>query len=202
VTPEQLRAFQRTHANHLGKPLLLDGIQGPQTEWALDFETLPVPRQAIVFIAQTYLGLQEVPRGSNDDPQGIIRRWLERCGAKRGDPWCAAFASHCLAAALHPPLGSIRIAGAQRLGKSLPATTQPWPGDVMWYPTDAVHGHCGIVLGVGPDEVMTIEGNQDHAVRCLRRPRAGLFFASTVDVTSGTCPGVVPSVPLPAGGTR
>lgn len=198
---EQIRAFQRTHANHLGRALVVDGIQGPLTEWALDYETLAHGRQAIIFSAQTYVGLEEIPRGSNDDPQGIIRRWLERCGAKKGDPWCAAFVSHCLSVGLHPKI-PIAIAGAQRLGKSLPATSEPWPGDVMWYPTQEGRGHCGIVLGVSASEVMTIEGNQDHGVRCVRRPRDGLFFASALDDTTGTCPGVVPSVPLAAGSTR
>ncbi len=201
MTREQIEAFQRTHANHLGRALQVDGILGPLTEWALDYETIAHERQAIVFSAQTYIDFLENPRGSNDDPQGIIRRWLERCGAKPRDPWCAAFVSHCLSVGLHPKV-PIAIAGAQRLGKFLRATTDPWPGDVMWYPTQGDRGHCGIVLGVSATEVMTIEGNHDHGVRCVRRPRPGLFFASSVQDTVGTCPGVVPSVPLPHGSTR
>lgn len=198
MTPAQLEAFQRTHRNHLGRKLLVDGIQGPETEWALDFETIALPRRAIVAVGQTYLGLEELPLGSNGEPTGTIQGWLERCGARPGDPWCAAFASHCL--------GVRRIAGAQRLGRSFPATTEPWPGDVMWYPTTGEQGHCGIVIGVGAVEVMTLEGNLRHGVRCVRRPRAGLRFARTVIDTEGTCPGVVPSVTLVLGagaqGTR
>lgn len=195
MTPAQLQAFQRTHRNHVGKPLRVDGIQGPETEWALDFETLCLPRRSIVTVAQTFLGLEEVPLGSNRDPGGLIEGWLRRCpGAKPGDPWCAAFASHCL--------GFARIAGAQALGKHLAATTQPMPGDVMWYPTGEWQGHCGIVLGVSADEVMTIEGNLRHGCRVARRPRPGLRFGQTVQDTSGTCPGVVPSVAPASGATR
>jgi hypothetical protein len=193
VTPDQLLAFQACNRNHIGVPLKADGIQGPETEWSLDFATICRERRAIVLTAQTLLGIEEAPLGSNDEPSGALRRWLERCGAKRGDPWCAAFASRCIGA---------RIASAQALGKAYPATSQPWPGDVMWFPTDGAHGHCGIVIGVDASEVMTIEGNLRHGVRVARRPRTGLRFSRVVDDQSGTCPGVVPSV-LPAhGGTR
>jgi hypothetical protein len=202
MTPAQLEAFQRTHRNHLGAPLLVDGKQGPQTEWALDFETLCKPRQAIVVVAQSFLGLEEVPPGSNDDPNGLIRGWLRRCAAPAGSPWCASFACHCLSA-----VADVRIAGAQRLGLSFPDTSAPTAGDLFWYATDHIHGHVGIVIGVSASEVMTIEGNQRHAVRCLRRPRRPkdgprLRFSRILPDTEGTCPGVVPSVPLPSGGTR
>jgi hypothetical protein len=201
MTPAQLEAFQRTHRNHLGLPLRVDGVQGPQTEFALDFETLCAGRRQIIVVAWNYLGLEEEPPGSNDEPSGTIRAWLERCGARRGDPWCAAFVSHCLSAALPEP---VRIAGAQRLGKSLPATSQPFTADVFWYPTPSPpgSGHTGLVLGVSATEVMTLEGNQRHAVRCLRRPRAELRFARVPLGTEGTCPGVVPSVPAADGSTR
>ncbi len=197
MTPAALLAFQKTHLNHLGRPLKADGVLGAQTEWALDFDTLSTGRRAIVRLAQAFLGLEEEPIGTNTDPAGTIRDWLLNVGAHARDPWCAAFASHCL--------GTVRIAGAQALGRRFPATTSPYPGDVMWYPTDVIRGHCGIVIGLSPSEVMTIEGNCDNAVRCVRRERARVRFGRVFEETDGACPGVVPSVPpfnTNAGGTR
>lgn len=186
MSPEALLAFQRSHLDHLGRPLKADGVMGAQTEWALDFDTLSTGRRAIARIAQAFLGLEEDPPGSNTDPAGTIRDWLLNVGAKAGDPWCAAFASHCL--------GSVRIGGAQALGRHFPATTSPYPGDVLWFPTDAVHGHCGIVVGLSASEVMSIEGNCQNMVRCVRRERARCRFSRTFEETDGACPGVVPSV--------
>jgi hypothetical protein len=189
-----IHAFQAAHKNHLGKPLKVDGLWGPQSQWAFEFATLSPLRRAIVERAQKHIGLTEDPPGSNRDPLGLIEDWLDDCRALPGQPWCAAFASHCL--------GTVRIAGAQALGKHFPPTVSPYPGDVMWYPTEAWKGHCGIVIGATRDEVMTIEGNSDNAVRCVRRKRAGLHFATTVESHIGICPGVVPSVPMAGGGTR
>lgn len=192
--PKNLIEFQSQALGHLGQALDVDGILGPETEWALDFATLPVRRQSIVRAAQEHLGLVEDPPRSNSDRAGFIRRWLLLCGAEPGDPWCAAYASHCL---------GVHIGNAILLGKHFPATTQPCAGDVMWFPHEGgVHGHCGIVTGAGATEVMTIEGNSDNAVRSVLRPRAGLFFARTVEDTTGTSPGIVPSLPPAPGGTR
>lgn len=199
MTPDQIREFQATAANHLGRPLKTDGVIGPETEWALDFATLCRARQEILRTAQLYLGLVEEPPGSNDDPGRIIRSWLTRASAKPGDPWCAAFASYCVSQGVP---AQIRIAGAQALGKRFPATAHPTAGDLFWYPTGPRTGHVGLVAGVAPLEVQTIEGNCANAVRCVRRDRAALRFSRTVDDTSGTSPGVVPSVPPAPQGTR
>ncbi len=192
--PGSVSDFQRQHLNHLGHPLAVTGKLDPETEWAMDLETLSAARRAIVRTAQVHLGLVELPPHSNSDPGGFIRRWLLAAGAQPGDPWCAAYASHCI--------GTARIASAQGLGKHFPATALPCAGDVMWFPTDDVHGHCGIVLGVGATEVMTIEGNCDDAVRCVRRERSRVRFAQVLSDSTGTCPGVVPSVAAAGGGTR
>jgi len=187
--------FQRGGLNHLGRPLKVDGDAGPETEWAMAFATLSALRRSVVRAAQLFLGLVEEPIGSNADPAGLIQGWLERCGARSGDPWCAAFACNCL--------GSVRLAGAQALGKYFPPTSSPMPGDLIWHSTGGRRGHCGILIGASAYEVMGIEGNLRHAVRCARRERQGsLFFSRTIVDTEGTCPGVVPSVPLARGATR
>lgn len=199
MTPEAIREFQRSHADHYGRALVPDGVRGPRTEWAEDFASLCAARRTIVREAQRYLGLQEDPPGSNSDPGGFIRTWLARCYAQAAEPWCAAFASMCLSAGLSQ---QIRVAGAQNLGKKFPATTHPLAGDLMWFPTGPVRGHVGIVIGVSPTETMTIEGNCANAVRCVRRNRAELRFSRTVEDTSGTGPGVVPDVPPAPKATR
>jgi len=198
MTPDEVEEFQTLHLNHLGKPLSVDRILGPQTRWALDFEGVSLARRAIVVAAQQHIGLTENPIGSNTDPAGLILGWLKACGARLGDAWCAAFASHCLSQSLGP----VKIGGAQALGKHFPPATAPCPGDVMWYPTQDWQGHCGVVLGVSAREVMTIEGNCDNAVRCVRRALGGLRFSRTIEGAVGTCPGVVPSVALAGGRTR
>lgn len=192
---EDTRAFQAAHKNHLGKPLKVDGDWGPQTQWAFAFSTLSLLRRAVVERAQQHIGLTEDPPGSNRDPRGLIENWLDDCRALPGQPWCAAFASYCLGT-------TVRIAGAQALGKHFQATVSPYPGDVMWYPTQGWQGHCGIVIGATPDEVMTIEGNCENAVRCVRRKRSGLRFGCAIESHVGICPGVVPKVPMAGGGTR
>ncbi len=196
VTPRltDIKAFQRAHFNHLGHALKVDGVLGPQTEWALDFETITAARRAIVHAAQDWIGLTEQPVGSNSDPLGNIQSWLTRCGARPGDPWCASFVSHCI--------GTVHIAGAQALGKHFPSTNAPFVGDIFWYATDMLHGHCGLITGVGATEVMTIEGNCSNAVRCCLRPRQGLRFSRVLVDTTGTCPGIVPTVLLAPGATR
>ncbi len=52
MTPAALEAFQKTHLSHLGRPLKADGVLGPQSEWALDFDTLSTGRRSIVRVAQ------------------------------------------------------------------------------------------------------------------------------------------------------
>jgi hypothetical protein len=206
MTPEALRLYQGSHRNHLGQPLRADGVLGPETQWALDYATLCEARRQIITRAQAHLGLTEDPPGSNADRAGLIRGWLARCGAVPGDPWCAAFTSHCLSG-LAGTGRRVECAGARALGKLFPPSGEPRPGDIFWYSVGvAGHGHVGLVLGVAGAEVMTIEGNCANMVRCVRRPRAGLNFARTVEAVAGgeggKVPGVVPSVPAAPGGTR
>jgi hypothetical protein len=198
MTAAEVAAFQKLHLNHLGQPLKVDGALGPQTQWVLDLGTLCAERRITIREAQGYIGLAESPPGSNDDPRRVIRGWLERCGARPGDPWCASFLSHCLR--------TVRIAGALNLGAHFPETRIPLAGDIFTYPTGPDprqgHGHCGLVTGVAALELMTIEGNCANAVRCVRRERGvstSLRFWRVFSDASGTCPGIPPNVPYAPG---
>jgi hypothetical protein len=203
LTREQVESFQAWHSNHLGKPLRIDGIVGPETRWAMDVASLCFARRELLRFAQKHIGLREQPPRSNDDPDGLIRGWLAHCNAKPGDPWCASFTSWCLSQVLSRP---VRLAGALVLARSFPLVDDPIAGDLCCYPTDgAGHGHVFIVAGANASEVMGFEGNCDNEMRCTRRPRprTPLFeFHRPILDTSGARPGGVPTVPLAPSATR
>jgi len=186
VTPDEVREFQSSHVDPLGAALKQDGDLGPKTRWALDLFSCSPRRRLIVHRAQGKLGITEDPPGSNRGPQ--IDQWLGRCGVSTGLPWCAAFASWCL--------DFVSTAGALALGQHFPATLDPYPGDVMYFPTGGGKGHCGLVLGVSPHEVMTIEGNCQDAVRVVRRARDLVRFGSIGNDLQGKCPEAVASLPF------
>lgn len=201
MSPDQIRAFQdRPSYDWLGMRLKPDGILGPKTRWALAVAELDPRRQAIVENACGFVGLTE--RETNRHPD--IDAWLQRCGAPLGSPWCAAFASWCISV---NGLKNVRVASAQKLGQlHTRATTRPVPGDVMWFPTGEWTGHCGIVVGVGLDAVATVEGNQDNAVRLVRRLRSQVRFGDVLNRSEVfgevPVPPGLPLVPVRAEGTR
>lgn len=192
MIPEDLREFQRAHVDPFGVRLKDDGDLGPRTQWALDLFTCSPRRRAVVARAQSALGITEEPPGSNRGHR--IDEWLQRCHASTGQPWCAAFASWCL--------DIVAIAGAQALGAHFPAVDSPLPGDVMWFSTGAGKGHCGVVVGLSPHEVMTIEGNCQDAVRCVRRARDLVRFSATGSDIAGTCPAALVAAPFLATSTE
>lgn len=199
-TPTETEKFQGNplHLNHLGHRLSVDNVIGPETRWSMDFETLSSERRQVIREAQKYLGLKEDPPRSNSDPAGIIKGWLERCGAPEGEAWCASGLCAWLSVIME-----LRIPGALNLGRHFPMTLTPWAADIYSFPTnDKGNGHCGLVIGVGLKEIMGIEGNSNNEVACVRRARAGLRFGRTFDETLGTCPKVILEVPLAGGGTR
>lgn len=183
MTPDQIREFQGKNYDCVGDRLKADGVIGPKTAWALAIASLDPRRQAIVIRACACVGIAETG-GSNRGHD--VEAWLERAGALPGDPWCASFASWCISVAGLP---IVRQAGAQALGKMFPPAPSPSPGDVMWFPTGSWTGHCGIVVGVGADEVATVEGNNDNAVRCVRRLRNDVRFSrAALEATLGSAP--------------
>lgn len=184
MNADEVKRFQSANSDHRGQPLDVDGVIGPVTRWALAVDKLGPERRDYVRSACDSVGFVEEPLGSNTDPAGWISMLLERCGAPHDLAWCAAFASWVV----HGP----KIAGAVRLGEHFPKTMNPLPGDLMWFPTGAGKGHCGIVVGVSMTEVLTVEGNLDNRVQCARRPRMFCNFASvTMEKVPGEVPGVI-----------
>lgn len=195
MTHDEIVEFQKAHVGPDGIRLAPDGIVGPKTQWALDLWSCSPRRRAIVARAQGAIGVTEDPPGSNRGHR--IDEWLQRCGVSTGQPWCAAFASWCI--------DTVAIGGALALGTHFPERFAPLPGDVMFFPTGGGKGHCGIVIGLGPHEIMTIEGNSGDRVRCVRRARDLVRFGSTGVDVGGTCPQSVATAPFVAtelAGTR
>jgi len=135
-------------------------------------------REQIVERARLHVGHREIT--PNRSP--LIDAWLRRCGLGPGYPWCAAFASWCVEERADRKLGGtlpVAIAGAQNLGKSFPPTTNPQPGDLMWFPLDKGTGHAAPVAAVRETEALCIEGNSNNRVRYVRRLRSEVKFSST-----------------------
>lgn len=190
MTPLDVRKFQSDPRNigPFGRPLGVDGDPGPQTQWALDFQTQAPERLAIARRALAHYGLTE--SAPNEDQAGFIRAWLRGVGAQPGDPWCAAFASACLLDTTR------RSASAITLGHHYPETTfeRATLCDLVWFSTDGKgHGHVEFLWGKDAVKglVMTLGGNVANGVRISLRPADRVSFSQTVNDTRGACPGII-----------
>jgi len=186
--------FQREHTDHLGVRLLDDGKIGKKTQWALDLSLHSVPRQQIIARALGFVGTCESPPLSNRSP--TIDIFTRRCGAL-GLPWCAAFVSWCISLPGYP---EIKEASVQRLSKLLPNVTEPLPADVVYYLHSDGTGHCGLLLGSELGSLMTVEGNNNGAVRVVTRQGDQVKFLRSVAPTQ--MPGIPPGLPFGGNVTR
>lgn len=102
-----VKTFQAQHLGPEGKYLVVDGVVGPNTAWALENATgdaqrsfidpvipggLDGPRLESVELAvrEYRKGIKEVPNGSNWGPE------ISKYGGKRGWAWCALFVTWVL----------------------------------------------------------------------------------------------------------
>lgn len=164
--------------------------------WAVSVSCLDPRRQAVIKEAADWLGTKETG-GPNRGTQ--IDLWNQRCGAPLGSPWCASFASWCISV---PGLQEVKIASAIELGQSLRVPSFVTPGDVMWFRTGPGTGHCGIIIGVGPGEVATIEGNHGDQVAMVRRSLGEIQFCTNLSSERPGIPPGLPMVPAKYAGTR
>ena len=121
----------------------------------------------MVALAQAEVGQAESPPGSNNSAR-IAQYRSATAGAPGPGPWCAYFTSYIARQAGVPigdrgeGFGAVQSvwSWAQRAGKSVPASGQPQPGDlIVW------SQHIGIVERVDPNgTVHTIEGNSSDRV--------------------------------------
>lgn len=179
---KMLELFQMLHDGYDGRPLRVDGVMGPQTQWAQDVLRMPVPRRKAVYRLIRCLGLQE-RSGNNDHP--FIDAVLARCDLGPGYAWCAAGLSWAL-----EPVGCEPQSMALGLLDAFPRVEMPVAGDVMGFPTnDEGSGHCGGVIGVNSMFSLCVEFNSDNRVRLTRRSHDDVQYGRTFD-KGRTSPGI------------
>jgi hypothetical protein len=194
---KSVRAMQMQTVDIAGRPLVVDGIVGPVTQWALDrrrgrvgeleqapaIEKLALPPAAgpqiglaalKVAIAEMDAGHGEIG-GDNRGPH--VRRYLNDL-APEGKDWCAGFVSFCFRETGLPmpfkySVGARDIRNQMRsAGHEVTPTPidPPRPGDIIvWWRTSPTgwQGHVGIVHSCSGGLLRTIEGN--------RTPKVGSF---------------------------
>jgi hypothetical protein len=178
MTEEKVRQFQ-SHAQPTdweGNLLVIDGILGPKTRWAMQVQKLPDWRRLIVSTAVQFVGTREV--SPNRSP--TIDRWNEQAGAKLGSPWCASFFSMLWDTYAPTPPGWTRDASVARLVAGAHRVEYPQPGDgAFWLNPDGT-GHVGIVIAAGGGQVASVDGNLGDRVRTVRYPRAERKYCSPI----------------------
>lgn len=188
-----VKAFQVQSTDSSGRPLVVDGIVGPVTEWALARAvaqtlhvagtpaiSLPMPLTGGSSIARAALrkALDEMSAGAGEvggDNMGPwVRKYLNGIVAPPND-WCAGFVSWCFANSGQPMPFAYSVGArdvfSQLKGKgflvNVSDANPPLPGDVIvWWrqaPT-SWKGHIGIVYGYSGGVVRTIEGNHSEKV--------------------------------------
>jgi hypothetical protein len=170
-----LQEIQADHIDYRGRKLVVDGILGPITRWALALDELPpVPREAVkAALRALHAGVREAPWGANHGPE--IDGYLRLCGLPPGHPWCAAFVSWCAvrAGSTLAPTASVAKLVDRLLVKNAPAV-----GLVGYWLRDDGTGHCGIVTLVDGDLIGMVEGNSGDAVRFRVRHASELDFGA------------------------
>lgn len=131
------------------------------------------PAELVIAEARRYVGVTEVPKGSN---RGLeIDYWIKECGLdpKGAYAWCAAFVGQVGRQAVGARWPCPRSAGVQALAdwatKAACLQATPAAGDLMvfWHADLKRFAHIGVVTAVhvpalgfgGPTSVDTIEGN-------------------------------------------
>jgi hypothetical protein len=174
-TAEAVRLFQSSHVGSDGHCLVVDGIVGPGTWWALRHPSgasqVPtvlslsgMPHQspsnpvAAAALASAYgeanHGVFEIPDGSNRGPRIDLYTGLEGAPpSRKGPPWCAFFVSWNFSQSPHgSPFG--RIGSAQGIARSC---AKKFPGSVLESPTAN-----GREDRVRPGDIGIIADGEDH----------------------------------------
>lgn len=140
----------------------------------------PLGRLALS-IAAGELGAEEVPKGSNRGPRiEVYQRGYDGRDYLVGMRWCARFARWCIETAAKQlgqpsPFAGWRsdLASAYKWREQAKLrrcwTPDPAPGRVALHLADSGAGHVALVAKVRPALLATIGGNEQDAVRVVRR---------------------------------
>lgn len=122
--------------------------------------------ETIIKVAESELGVQEIPRCSNGGLD--VEKYLKSVGLGKGNPWCMAFvywvvkesfAKHALATPL------VKTGGVLRQWNEVPKrykfVKDPQPGDIFIMDFGGGFGHTGFVTSVANGRIQTIEGNSN-----------------------------------------
>jgi hypothetical protein len=177
--------FQSRYVDELGRPLVVDGLVGPLTWWALENETsVLAPPVGVDFTVVPANGGSQRGRAALTTAISEIRAGAREIGADNSGPfvqkylnglsptpanWCAGFVSWCFAQHANGipyqySVGArdIRFQFRER-GWLLDDNVVPEPGDIIvWWrgQPNGWKGHIGLVHHSSNGIVFTIEGNK------------------------------------------
>jgi hypothetical protein len=160
---------------------------------------LPTLAEKTAEIARSFVGVRETPRNSNRGPE--IDRWVREGGGLdqpatgRGHPYCASYVSACVRDAAHE-LGLIpafqRGASVLKLGERNASLLMSDPSVVpcvFLMSHGGGRGHCGFVVGIEGDHLVTIEANTGPGpdVQAKDREGDGVYERRDRRVSDVTC---------------
>ncbi|RLE18914.1 MAG: peptidoglycan-binding protein [Acidobacteria bacterium] len=183
---QAIKDFQAQHLDSRGRPLVVDGIVGPLTLWALthpDRPDLALPTPCISDPppggngrgrAALNAALAEVTHGAREEGSNNSGPWVEKYLSGRASTptnWCTAFVCWSFAQHPEPPPFSFTL-GARGLRNTFkrrgwliePTAENPLhPGDLVFWWRDqpsSWKGHVGLVHHVANGILFTVEGNK------------------------------------------
>ena len=110
-------------------------------------------------VAQSQIGIEEVPRGSNWGPE--VSKYLKSVGINFQASWCMAFVYWCCKQ-VNPNTPLIKTGGVLAMWNKIPKqyrATEPRVGDIFIMDFGGGLGHTGFIEKVEGDTLHTIEGN-------------------------------------------
>lgn len=162
-------------------------IPPPPDTTKIVVDTIKIVQDTINYLqhldtAKFYLGTKELT-GKNDGE--AVERFLKSVGRKKGDAWCAAFASYTLIAAKNVKEPTVRSGLARSFvtKKSIKAAdvlrkikTIPVGSLVIWRKGTSISGHIGILRDDWAGEKgKTIEGNTSSGAAGSQYDGDGVF---------------------------
>lgn len=149
-------------------------------------------RDTVVEVAQSQVGLTEIPKGSNWGKH--VQKYLDSVGIHFPAAWCMAFNYWCIneASKIHkqknPLFKSGGVLNTWNMTDKSRRVKTPKPGDVFIIDFGKGLGHAGIVTSVKGNFIYTIEGNtnddgsrEGYEVAVRRRPIANIKGFINID---------------------